>query len=499
MTKQQIKLNPNELVQFLQKPASEFQKKDIIAFIEQYNIEMLNFRYVAEDGKLKTLNFIIHNLQHLDEILSFGERVDGSSLFSFIEAGSSDLYVIPRYRTAFLNPFSEIPALDMLCSFYTSDGKPLENAPEYILRKAHELFFERTGMKFLALGELEYYVNSALDPHFKVADQKGYHSSAPLAKWEHFRTEALSLIARAGGKVKYSHNEVGNFSSETELYEQHEIEFLPTYVEDAADQLIVAKWILRMLAHQYGAEISFAPKISEGKAGSGLHIHMMATKEGENMLTDKDGLTYTAKKMIAGVLDVADALTAFGNTIPTSYLRLVPAQEAPTNICWGDRNRSVLVRVPLGWLGNNQMIYDANPQEPLSTLTIAGRQTFEFRAPDGSADIHNLLAGLVLASLHGIEKSDALELADRLFVDENIHQNPEKFSHLQHLPDSCSSSADALQEKRNLFEKDDVFPSGMIDSIIRKLKSYKDEKLSERLFGNNEEIRQLVLEYIHIN
>ena len=29
----------------------------------------------------------------------------------------------------------------------------------------------------------------------------------------------------------------------------------------------------------------------------------------------------------------------------------MPHQEAPTAICWGDRNRSVLVRVPLGWLG----------------------------------------------------------------------------------------------------------------------------------------------------
>jgi hypothetical protein len=45
-----------------------------------------------------------------------------------------------------------------------------------------------------------------------------------------------------------------------ELFEQHEIEFLPCDVEDAADQIIVAKWILRMLAYQYGVEISFAPR-----------------------------------------------------------------------------------------------------------------------------------------------------------------------------------------------------------------------------------------------
>ena len=98
---------------------------------------MMNFRYIAEDGKLKALNFIINSHAHLDQILKYGERVDGSSLFSFIEAGSSDLYVIPRFRTAFVNPFTEIPTLDILCSFYTSEGKALENSPENILKKAH--------------------------------------------------------------------------------------------------------------------------------------------------------------------------------------------------------------------------------------------------------------------------------------------------------------------------------------------------------------------------
>lgn len=56
---------------------------------------MVNFMYPAADGRLKTLNFAINNAAYLDAILTCGERVDGSSLFPFIEAGSSDLYVIP--------------------------------------------------------------------------------------------------------------------------------------------------------------------------------------------------------------------------------------------------------------------------------------------------------------------------------------------------------------------------------------------------------------------
>ena len=78
---------------------------------------MVNFMYPAADGRLKTLNFVINDLEYLETILTLGERVDGSSLFPFIEASSSDLYVLPRYRTAFVDPFAEMPTVTMLCSF----------------------------------------------------------------------------------------------------------------------------------------------------------------------------------------------------------------------------------------------------------------------------------------------------------------------------------------------------------------------------------------------
>ena len=98
MRQEDLKLNPNRLVQFLQKPMREFTKADILKVIEEFEIEMIKFRYMANDGRLKTLNFVINSMEHADEILTSGERVDGSSLFPFLEAGSSDLYVIPRFR-----------------------------------------------------------------------------------------------------------------------------------------------------------------------------------------------------------------------------------------------------------------------------------------------------------------------------------------------------------------------------------------------------------------
>ena len=123
-----LSLNPNKIVAHLQKPCNEFTKADIVRYIKETGIRMVNFMYPAGDGRLKTLNFVINNEAYLDAILTCGERVDGSSLFPFIEAGSSDLYVLPRFSTAFVDPFAELPTLSMLCSYFNKDGEPLESS-----------------------------------------------------------------------------------------------------------------------------------------------------------------------------------------------------------------------------------------------------------------------------------------------------------------------------------------------------------------------------------
>ncbi|KAA5173959.1 glutamine synthetase [Bacteroides fragilis] len=496
---QELLMSPNRLVTFLQKPAAEFTKADIINYIQQNEIRMVNFMYPAADGRLKTLNFVINNASYLDAILTCGERVDGSSLFPFIEAGSSDLYVIPRFRTAFVDPFAEIPTLVMLCSFFNKDGEPLESSPEYTLHKACKAFTDVTGMEFQAMGELEYYVISEDDGLFPATDQRGYHESGPYAKFNDFRTQCMSYIAQTGGQIKYGHSEVGNFMLDGKVYEQNEIEFLPVNAENAADQLMIAKWVIRNLAYQYGYDITFAPKITVGKAGSGLHIHMRMMKDGQNQMLKDGVLSDTARKAIAGMMQLAPSITAFGNTNPTSYFRLVPHQEAPTNVCWGDRNRSVLVRVPLGWSAQTDMCALANPLEPDSNYDTTQKQTVEMRSPDGSADLYQLLAGLAVACRHGFEIENALAIAEQTYVNVNIHQkeNADKLKALAQLPDSCAASADCLQKQRTVFEQYNVFSPAMIDGIISRLRSYNDATLRKDIQDKPEEMLALVSKFFH--
>jgi glutamine synthetase len=326
-------------------------------------------------------------------------------------------------------------------------------------------------------------------------EQKGYHESHPFSKWGLVRREAMQVISEMGGTIKYGHAEVGNIISGDLEMVQHEIEFLPVPIEQAADQLVMAKWAVREVAYKHNLEVSFAPKIIAGQAGSGLHVHTRFMKNGENMMADGSGLTDTARKVIAGYLMCAESLTAFGNTVPTSFLRLVPHQEAPTSICWGDRNRSVLVRVPLGWQGvGDRMLLHANPNEPADGIRgFENNQTVELRSPDGSANVHLLLAGMAVAGRWGLEAPGALKLAAELYV----KADAARVEGLKQLPASCFQSADCLAQDRARYEEGGVFPAGLIDSTIKSLKAYDDLNLSEKIFGNADSLKALVNRHLH--
>ena len=498
-----IALNPNQVVAFLQKHPEEFTREDLLRFITENGIQMIDFMYPAEDGRVKTLNFTINSLAYAETILTEGERVDGSSLFpSFIEAGNSDLYVIPRYRTAFVDPFNEIPTLCLLCSFFDKSGEPFDCAPHETLRRAEKAFEASTGMQFEAMGELEYYVICEEDPLFPATDQKGYHESEPFAKLNDFRRECMMHVARTGGQIKYGHSEVGNFTLDGKIYEQNEIEFLPCPVETAADQLLLAKWVIRNLAYRYGLDVSFAPKITTGKAGSGMHIHMRLMRDGRNATLGADGkLSEEARRAIAGLMQMAPSITAFGNKNPTSYFRLVPHQEAPTNVCWGDCNRSALVRVPLGWSAGTDMCSKANPLEKAADHDTTAKQTFEMRCPDCSADIYQLMAGLCTAARIGLEMEPekALKIAADKYVDMDIHrsENAAKLATLENLPTCCAESADALEKARAQYEAADVFRPRMIDGIIKALRAHDDANLHEAARKDPELMRKLVEQYFY--
>ena len=127
------------------------------------------------------------------------------------------------------------------------------------------------------------------------------------------------------------------------------------------------------------------------------------------------------------------------------------------------------------------------------------KQTVEMRSPDGSADLYQLIAGLAVACRHGFELENALDIAERTYVNVNIHQkeNESKLAMLEQLPDSCAASADCLERQRAVFEQYNVFSPAMIDGIIKRLRSYDDRTLRADIGDNRDEMLKLVQRYFH--
>jgi len=478
-----ISLNPNPLVSHLGKLPRDFTKEDLVRYFKDKDVKMINLCHVAEDSRLKTLTFAIHNEAHLNEILNNGERVDGSSLFSYINHTKSDIRIKPQINKAFANTFNVIPTINVMCSYLDEKSEPLDISPECILKRAGERLLKNTGIALKVLCELEFYAIARLEKTdlYPGTPQRNYQESSPFIKFEQLRNEVLSTLAACGIPVKYGHAEVGMFEDKNTIMEQHEVELQLESPEEMADHISIAKWVIRNLGAKHNVEVSFAPKVSLNHAGTGLHVHVFGMRNNESIMTDaNEQLSNDAISMIGGLLKFAPTMTAFGNRVPTSYLRLVPEQEAPSNVCWGYENREALIRVPLG---------TCSEEAGKRSCT----QTFELRLPDGSANVYHLLAGILMAAEHGLSNREkAVQTANELLVEGSGFRRDSAKT----LPSSCYQSAKLLEKHREYYEKGDVFPKRVIDGTIQQLKSYADENL-KKMLADDEKTDQLIKRFIH--
>ncbi len=495
----------NPLCEFLDKSSWDFNREDFLHVIEKKQIERLTFHYTALDGRLKELKIPVTSRNQVELILAEGERVDGSSLFKgILEAGVSDLYVVPEYRTAFLNPFDE-RSLDFICRFLNKEGERAPFAPDNIVKKAQTFFHNNTGLDLFAQGELEFYLVYDSSPNiFPMKKQLGYHEAAPFRKSGKILDEMIHHISRIAGVVKYSHSEVGFIESiqsdqdeiRGKTAEQLEIEFLPLPAEEMADLLVLAKWIIRNVAFKHGCVATFAPKMELGVAGNGLHLHLQIKKEGTNITSDGRGsLSQSALRLVGGLCRFAQSLTAFGNTVASSYLRLIPHYEAPTRIFWSDLNRNALIRVPLAWEAANNLANRINPVSSSHNESFESRQTIEFRSPDGSALIHLLLAGIILAADWALADDESLVLADKYYLEKEEMAAEGLLKDFPVLPSSCGESARIMISNSDFYEREGIFPKNVIDYIAGML---NEESIEVHSLSGSVDMRKLMHKYLHV-
>jgi glutamine synthetase len=145
------------------------------------------------------------------------------------------------------------------------------------------------------------------------------------------------------------------------------------------------------------------------------------------------------------------------------------------------------------------MAHAVNPQESGGMIDFSDKQTVEFRCPDGSADIYLLLAGLTVAARHGFEMPDALEVAEKTYVDVNIFE-PEhkaKAAGLAKLPASCVESAEQLLRQMRIYTQHNVFPENVIISLADMLTLHQDKGLIARIQHDDEKVMDLVNKFFY--
>jgi len=463
------------------------EKEDVAKFISENGVKILNLCHIPEDGRLKTLSFNATDEKKVYEILEYGERVDGSSLFSFIEPGKSDIYIKPRPNAAFINPFSQAPTLNILCEYLDEDGRPLGVSPRNVLARAEEKLRSASKIVLKALVELEFYIISRPKTEilFQTEPDKNYHESAPLTVFEDLRNEIMVTLTGIGIATKYGHSEVGRIMCQDGTFlEQQEIELALQNLADIADAVAITKWTVRNTCAKHGVSVSFSPKISMEHVGSGMHIHLCGIKNGKNIVANPNGtLSIEAQKMIGGILKFAPSLSAFGNPKPVSYMRFIARKESPMHICWSARNRLALIRVPLWWSFRK-----------VEEQMDANRETFEYRAPDALANPYLLLAGIAAAVDYGLKNpGEALKITKELHIEEAANERKP----LKVLPRSCSESAQNLEKDRQLYEADKVFPAKLIDKTVETLKFHRDKNLRQELAGKPDEINAVLRQYLY--
>ncbi len=336
-------------------PRAEWEVEDLVRYVRAHHVQLVSLMHVGGDGWLKALDFVPRSDEHLRGILQGGERADGSSLFPGygIPADASDIVLRPRPETAFLDPFAAVPTLVVLCGHTGRDGHPLLQSPDTIVQSAYRRVHEETDIRLWALGEVEFFLGRRASEHDVYgADDRGYHATSPFVFGERLRREAVAHLAEMGIPVRYAHSEVGYIEAAEAggvIWEQHEIELDLMPLPAAADAIVLTQWVIRNLAHRDGLQCSTQPMMSEAHAGNGLHVHVSPRRRGAHVggRGESGELTESTKWLLGGLVQLGGALMAFGNRVPSSFVRVRQGREAPHAIAWGDANRSALVRLPM--------------------------------------------------------------------------------------------------------------------------------------------------------
>lgn len=351
-------------------------RQRVLEWIERESLAEIVLQFSDVVGMVKTVTI---PAKTLPEVLADGKWFDGSAVEGFARESETDMYLRPDLRTLAVWPDRQRRTARLICDVMLPDGSPFAGDPRHVLRRALRVAAER-GYGYTVGCELEFYLWDATLPA-PPPDGEGYFG-APYGRAALARQEVVEILRRMGIPTLATHTEVAS--------SQHELSLAASDALAAADSIITARIVLRLVARGHGLEVSLLPKPFPDRAGSGLHLHqhLVDLDSGQQLfadLADAYGLSGLAQSFMAGQLAHARGLSAVLAPLVNSYKRLVPRSEAPIWATWARRKRAAYLRVP-----------EPRKGDPADVR-------IEMRAADPACNPYLGLAVLLMTGLDGID------------------------------------------------------------------------------------------------
>ncbi len=195
----------------------------------------------------------------------------------------------------------------------------------------------------------------------------------------------------------------------------------------ACDEIVIAKRLIRQVAHQHGFDATFMAKPFDDQAGSGMHIHLsMMNQAGDNLFSTAQGdASELFYQTMAAML--AQTAGAMGLICPNvnSYRRFAAGSYVPSFANWGINHRGVALRVPVSDPQNRRIEHriagaDVNPYILTAVMLSAVLASQGFRKEQCPPPLHDQAKPLPQRMSQALEQLAHSELADYLspaFID----------------------------------------------------------------------------------
>lgn len=438
--------------------------QEVLVLCREHDVKAIDLRFTDFPGQWrhKTIPVGLLNEQSFEDGFNF----DGASLPGWQNIQESSLLLVPQPETAYIDPFSSLPMLGLICSIqdpitreeFVSDPRQTARRAEYYLASlgiADAAYFGPELQFFVfdsadfgqSRREGHYRVETSqpsgsltlIGGHLGAALNTGYMHCGPQDSTMDLRCEMMQAMIECGIRVESHHREAC-------LGGQAEIDVEFDSLVNSADNVLLYKHVVKGVAQRRGKTATFMPKPIGHESGSGMHIHFSMWKSGEPLFAGNGygGLSDTGLYALGGILQHTPALLALTCPTTNSYKRLSDSGLAPIHLSYSQRNRSTACRIPM---------VSPSPKS----------KRIEFRCPDSTCNPYLAFAAILMAAIDGVQ--------NKIHPGEPLDLHPygaerKSLGSVPHVPRSLDAALEALENDHDFLMRGDVFVQESISEWI---------------------------------